>query len=125
MCLVPTPYLKKFQEFCDVTPSRIVYGTNVLRSALPPPCRVKQPRRISDLHLFNQKYLTIEGTSVTATDVFGEVKKLKKVKREKFVGNRDKISRKWKKLEILSLMNLRNSFYAVWVSYMDMREGKS
>jgi hypothetical protein len=64
---------------------RLVYGTNLLRSALPPPFRVKQPRRISDLHLINQKYLTIEHTAVTATDVVGEVKKLKKVKREKIV----------------------------------------
>jgi len=56
-----------------------------LRGALPQPCRVKQPGRISDLHLFNQKYLTIEHTAVTATDVVGKVKKLKKVKREKYV----------------------------------------
>jgi len=32
--------------------------------------------------LFNQKYLTVEHTAVTATDVVGEEKKFKKVKRE-------------------------------------------
>jgi len=56
-----------------------------VRCALPPLCRVKQPGKFSDLHLFNQKYLIIEHTDVTATDVVGKVKKLKKVKREKFV----------------------------------------
>jgi len=76
---------KKILDFCDVTLYRMVYGTNLLRSALPLPCRVKQPRRISDLHLMNQKYLKIEHTAVTATDVVGEVKKLKKIKGEKIV----------------------------------------
>jgi hypothetical protein len=72
--------------------------------------------------LFNQKYLTIEYTAVTATDAVGEEKKLKKSKEKNFL--EIEISRKWKKLKILSLMNLRrSSFYALRVSYMDMWEG--